>query len=52
MAKGYWIVRVDVKSEEGYKPYVAANLAIFKKFGGRFLVRGPGRHSPVAPRRD
>ena len=40
MAKGYWIARVDVKNEEGYKPYAAANPAIFKKFGGRFLVRG------------
>jgi uncharacterized protein (DUF1330 family) len=40
MAKGYWIGRIDVKNEEGYQPYVVANPAIFKKFGGRFLVRG------------
>jgi uncharacterized protein (DUF1330 family) len=40
MAKGYWIARVDVASDEGYKPYAAANPAIFKKFGGRFVVRG------------
>ena len=40
MAKGYWIARVDVHNEEGYKPYAAANPAIFKKFGGRFVVRG------------
>ena len=40
MAKGYWIGRVDVKNDEGYKPYAAANAAIFKKFGGRFVVRG------------
>ena len=40
MAKGYWIARVDVKNEAGYKPYAAANPAIFKKYGGRFLVRG------------
>jgi len=40
MAKGYWIARVDVKNEEAYKPYTAANPAIFKKYGGRFLVRG------------
>jgi uncharacterized protein (DUF1330 family) len=39
MANGYWIVRVDVKNEEGYKPYAAANGPIFKKFGGRFVVR-------------
>jgi len=40
MPKGYWIARVDVHNEDGYRPYVAANAAIFKKFGGRFLVRG------------
>ncbi|MET0674222.1 MAG: DUF1330 domain-containing protein [Bradyrhizobium sp.] len=40
MAKGYWVARVDVGNEEGYKPYMAANPAIFQKFGGRFVVRG------------
>jgi uncharacterized protein (DUF1330 family) len=39
MPKGYWIGRVDVRNEEGYKPYSAANPPIFRKFGGRFLVR-------------
>jgi uncharacterized protein (DUF1330 family) len=39
MAKGYWIARVDVHDEEGYKPYAAANPAIFKKFGVHFVVR-------------
>jgi uncharacterized protein (DUF1330 family) len=40
MAKAYWIARVDVDNEHGYRPYMAANPAIFKKFGGRFVVRG------------
>jgi len=40
MAKGYWIGRVEVHNDEGYKPYAAANPAIFKRFGGRFVVRG------------
>ena len=40
MPKGYWIARVDVQDEEGYKPYAAANPAIFKKYGARFVVRG------------
>ena len=39
MAKGYWIGRVDVHNEEGYRLYAAANPAIFKKFGGRFVIR-------------
>ncbi len=39
MPKGYWIGRVDVKNDEGYKPYAAANAAIFKKFGGKFVIR-------------
>lgn len=40
MAKGYWIARADVHNEDGYKAYAAANPAIFKQYGGRFLVRG------------
>jgi uncharacterized protein (DUF1330 family) len=39
MAKGYWIGRVDVHNEEGYKAYAAANPAIFHKYVGRFVVR-------------
>jgi uncharacterized protein (DUF1330 family) len=46
MAKAYWIGRVDVHNEEGYKPYAQANGAIFKKWGGRFVVRG-GKHTGV-----
>ena len=40
MAKGYWIVRVDIDDMERYKQYIAANAAPFKKHGARFLVRG------------
>jgi uncharacterized protein (DUF1330 family) len=43
MAKGYWIVRVDIRDIEEYKKYIAANAGPFKKFGARFLVRG-GQH--------
>ena len=39
MAKGYWIVRVDVQDEEPVKRYVAGNHPIFEKFSGRYLVR-------------
>ena len=40
MSKGYWIVRVDVHDPEGYKKYLTANAAAFRKYGGKFLVRG------------
>jgi uncharacterized protein (DUF1330 family) len=46
MAKGYWIGRVDVTNDEGYKAYAAANPAIFKKFGGRFVVRAGKFEAP------
>ena len=31
MAKGYWIVRVDVQNEEGMKPYAAASRLDLQK---------------------
>ena len=52
MAKGYWIARVDVHNDEGYKPYAAANPAIFKKFGGRFLVRAGKFEAPEGTSRS
>ena len=39
MAKGYWMVHVDITDPERYKEYVAANAVAFKKYGARFLVR-------------
>jgi uncharacterized protein (DUF1330 family) len=44
--KGYWIGHVDVTEPEGYKAYMAADMAPFGKFGGRFLVRGGAREVP------
>src|SRR3974377_2326397 len=46
MAKGYWIGRVDVHNEEGYKAYAAGNPATFKSLGGCYVVRG-GRFTGV-----
>jgi uncharacterized protein (DUF1330 family) len=46
MAKGYWIARVDVTNEDGYKLYAAANPEIFKKFGAHFVVRA-GQHEAM-----
>jgi uncharacterized protein (DUF1330 family) len=39
MPKGYWIAHVDIRDQEKYKEYVAANAVAFRKFGARFLVR-------------
>jgi uncharacterized protein (DUF1330 family) len=46
MAKGYWIVRVDVSDAEAYKRYVAANADAFRKYGAHFVVRG-GQYETV-----
>lgn len=40
MAKGYWIGRVHVTDDDGYRRYVEANAQAFARFGARFLVRG------------
>lgn len=52
MAKGYWIARVDVTDAEGYKEYVAANAAAFRKFGARFIVRGGMFEAPEGTPRE
>jgi uncharacterized protein (DUF1330 family) len=39
MARGYWIGRIDAHDEAGFRPYAAANPAIIKKFGGRYVIR-------------
>ena len=52
MPNGYWIAHVDVSNDEGYKPYAAANPAIFKKFGGRFVVRAGKFENPEGASRS
>ncbi len=52
MAKGYWVARVDVHSDDGYKPYAQANAAIFKKFGARYVVRGGKFEGPEGTSRS
>jgi uncharacterized protein (DUF1330 family) len=39
MAKGYWIVRVDIADPEKYKAYTTANAKPFARYGARFLSR-------------
>jgi uncharacterized protein (DUF1330 family) len=52
MPKGYWIGRIDVNNEEGYKQYADANPAIFKKFGARYVVRGGKYENPEGASRS
>ncbi len=52
MAKGYWIARVDVHDEEGYKPYSLANPTIFARFNARFIVRGGPFDAPEGTARS
>ncbi|MEM6422314.1 MAG: DUF1330 domain-containing protein [Pseudomonadota bacterium] len=40
MAKGYWVVGVDVTNAENYPAYKAAAQPAYDKYGARFLVRG------------
>jgi len=40
MAKGYWIVSVDIRNPESHKMYVAETRSAFRKYGARFVVRG------------
>ena len=46
MAKGYWIVRIDVTDAEVYGRYIKANAEPLQRFGARFLARG-GRQEAV-----
>jgi uncharacterized protein (DUF1330 family) len=46
MAKGYWIAHVDVTDPDGYQAYVKANAEAFRKFSGRFIVRGGQFEAP------
>ncbi len=46
MAKGYWIVQLDVSDPEKYKDYLAANAEPLEKFGARHLVRAGRFETP------
>ena len=52
MAKGYWVVRVDIDDLEQYKKYIAANASPLNKFGAKFLVRGGTHEAHEGPARS
>ena len=51
MAKGYWVLRIDIKNPEQYAAYRAANGDAFRKYGARFLVRGGVFENPLGESR-
>ena len=40
MAKGYWVVHMDIKDSDNYPIYIKAAGPILEKYGAKFLVRG------------
>lgn len=50
MAKGYWVVRVDVTDPEQFKIYQAFVGPFLAEHDGRFLVRGGATPFPRARR--
>jgi len=40
MAKGYWLVHIDVNDLDNYPKYKTVASAAIANFGGRYLVRG------------
>ena len=40
MAKGYWIVSVDISNPESHKMYIAETRGALRKYGARFVIRG------------
>ena len=39
MAKGYWMVHVEVENAAAFNAYVAAVVDVFKKYDAHFLAR-------------
>ena len=52
MPKGYWVVGVTVTNPTKYEDYRALNGVAFKKYGGRFLVRGGAYENPLGKVRE
>jgi uncharacterized protein (DUF1330 family) len=39
MAKGYWMVHVELNDAEAFNAYVAAVIGVFAKYDARYLAR-------------
>jgi uncharacterized protein (DUF1330 family) len=46
MAKGYWIVRLDITHAEAFQAYIATNGAALAQYGAKYLARAGKFISP------
>lgn len=51
MPKGYWIANLNIKEQSAYDEYRKRNAMAFKKFGGKFIVRGGDYECPIGAAR-
>jgi uncharacterized protein (DUF1330 family) len=47
MAKGYWVASLTITDQAKYDAYRALNGEAFRKYGGKFLVRGGAFETPL-----
>jgi uncharacterized protein (DUF1330 family) len=47
MTKGYWVAGLRINDQAKYDAYRALNGEAFRKYGGRFLVRGGTYQNPI-----
>lgn len=47
MPKGYWVASLTITDQAKYDAYRAVNGEAFRKYDGKFLVRGGAFETPV-----
>ncbi len=52
MAKGYWIVHVDVEDKERYAQYLRLDAKVFEEFKATPIIRGGRNYAPEGPARS
>ena len=52
MSKGFWIANLNIKDQAAYDEYRKRNTAAFKKFDGKFIVRGGKYECPIGTARQ
>lgn len=52
MAKGYWMIHVNVTNARNCAEYVRLDTPVIESFGGRFIARGGRSLTPESPQKD